>query len=133
MPTRARVGVALLIAVACLSSVGRLVEAIRNTDPQYRWTARVADYSAERYAGLEDVLPPRVVVGFVDGGACDNPVQAYYLTQYALAPRVVVQDDGPPWVLVDGRPDRPLRELPGSVVLVRDLGNGVRLFRRGGP
>jgi hypothetical protein len=92
----------------------------------------VDHYDRERYAGLDDVLPPHDVIGYLDDGGCDNPVQGYYQTQYALAPRLLVEDVSRPLLLVNGRPDRP-PALPADLVLVRDLGNGVRVYRRGTP
>ncbi len=129
MHARAGGGILLLTAAACLAAAWRLVGVVR-ADPEIRWAERVDHYDRARYAGLADILPPYGVIGYLDDGGCDNPVQGYYLTQYALAPRLLVEDASRPWLLVNGRPDqRPL--LPDGASLVRDLGNGVRLYRRG--
>jgi hypothetical protein len=122
----------LLLAAASLSATWRLADAVRAHAPEVRWAERVDHYDRARYAGLGDALPAHGVFGYLDDGGCDNAVQGYYLTQYALAPRLLVEDASPPLLLVDGRPDQP-PALPEGLTLVRDLGNGVRVYRRGAP
>ncbi len=132
MHPRAQQALLLLTVTACLSASWNLGKLLGTNDPEGRWAKRVDYFDRERYAGLDEVLPPHGVVGYLDDGGCDNPVQGYYLTQYVLAPRVLVEDAARHLLLVNGRPDRP-PALPADLVLVRDLGNGVRVYRRGAP
>jgi hypothetical protein len=129
---RARSATILLLAAACLSGVGQLTSILLMPPPDYRWARIVDHYDRDRYAGIDEYLPPRGVVGFVNDTAGDNDVQDYYLSQYVLTPRVLVEDPAQPLLLVNGRPGQPLRQF-GTAILVGDLGNGVRVYRQGAP
>jgi hypothetical protein len=78
----------------------------------------------------------RSVVGYLsDLPLADAPGQAaYFGVAMALAPRLVVRDaDGPAWVLGNfSRPQDFAAAEAAGLELVRDLGNGVILFRRCG-
>jgi hypothetical protein len=81
------------------------------------------------------LLPDKAVIGYLsDLSLADTPGQAaYFGAAYALAPRLVTRDpDSPQWVLGNfSRPqDFAAAGAAHHLVLVRDLGNGVVVFRR---
>ena len=53
----------------------------------------------------------------------------YFGTQYAIAPRVLEEGTVPNWVIVNAVVYDP-RLIPDGMVLVRDFGDGLMLFRR---
>jgi hypothetical protein len=133
MNGRVRAGLLLVAIAACLGAVYQLASLARLSDPRHRWTGVVAEYDRHRFAGLISSLPAGQVVGYVeddpDGAEMNRP---YYLAQYVLAPCVLVEDATTPLVVVNGRPDSPPRPPMAGGKLLRDLGNGVRLFGREG-
>ena len=133
---RMRIGVGLIILFALISNLlGRAVHdlaALTQTD-------EITEYEA-RFRQLKQVLPPHARVGYVtdarpqgvvqDGNSRSLPFKRYLLTQYALLPVIVLRDSHQPLVVgnfysangVDGETTR-------GLTLIRDLGNGVMLFR----
>ncbi len=91
--------------------------------------------AAGRLEELRGLLPPGETLGYLDdGGGGDRETAALYQTQYALAPVLVARGAYHPRVL--GRfllppPASRIRDL--GLVLERDLGDGLLLFRRRGP
>jgi hypothetical protein len=90
----------------------------------------------ERLREAARLLPEKSVVGYLsDLPLSDTPGQAaYFGVASFLAPRLVVRDpDNPAWVI--GNFSRPQDYAAAGAVhrleFVRDLGNGVVLFRRG--
>lgn len=140
--TRARYGAGLLALIAFFG-VSRV---ICRTGPEAPPTldAQVQSYT-DRYAALKDLLPLRGTVGYLSEGpgppASENQApdetEAYQarwfmLTQYALAPVVVVRDPNRPLVVCNVQDPTRVSQVcqrPG-LVLVRDLGNGIALLRR---
>jgi hypothetical protein len=99
--------------------------------PDFRATNLIQADGA-RYAKLRQTLKPPAWIGFLDDPALspDNHTQRYYLTQYALAPVIVLDDPALPAVLVNFS-DRRLvpRPPPGMrYELMADIGGGVRLY-----
>lgn len=89
-----------------------------------------------RFEGLKGVLPPRGVVGYVsDHQARDIRFDAgsgdFYLTQYALAPLIVVYSLEPTFIVGNFRRSTPTADFLRSrnLILLKDFGNGVMLFR----
>lgn len=140
--TRARYGAGLLALVA-LFGVSRV---ICRTGPEAPPTldAQVQSYT-DRYAALKGLLPPRGTVGYLSEGpgppASENQApdetEAYQarwfmLTQYALAPVIVVRDPNLSLVICNVQnPTRVPQVCQGpGLQLVRDLGNGIALLRR---
>lgn len=129
---RPHLGVTILLTAAAISCGVSLTQAVQLRS-DYRYADVVAVYEERRLNDLRPLLPPFTKVEYVK----DNPLKSErfaptgYLTQYFLAPAVVVIDGGPQtWVLVDGRPGaEPAVEATRRLVLVHDAGNGVRLFR----
>lgn len=92
----------------------------------------------KRFEGLGKVLPPHAVVGYVSeiqtwSVLVDaNAVKQYYLTQYALAPVIVVNNPNLELVVANFSNPNSVSELPmtrGFVVL-EDFGDGVALLKR---
>lgn len=136
---QARVGLAVLLVLlyAGASSV--------------RWWHRARGWRAgdgpdeitayeRRFDGLRPLLPDRGVVGYLGQpaptGSSSSEVNAaallhfrrYLLAQYTLAPLLLVETTGTDFVVGDGAPSPP----PGYAT-VRDLGDGLVLFRRAKP
>jgi hypothetical protein len=99
----------------------------------------------ERFAGLRALLPDRGVIGYISDSAAAPPREDeapdehaayqgrwFMLTQYALAPLIVVRDPARPMVICNvSDPQEAPRICQGQgLSLVRDLGNGVALSRR---
>jgi hypothetical protein len=124
----------LLIVCACGSTAWQLVRVAIAQGPAERWSDLVALYDEQRYAGVAVLLPPGCVVGYVEDDPPDAAMpQHYFLTQYVLAPCVLVNDTRRPLVLVNGRPESEVRPPMAEGRLLRDLGKGVRLFGREEP
>jgi hypothetical protein len=129
MKWNGRAGMNLLIVCACLSAAWQLgcIALTRNHAEQ--WSDLVVGYDEQRFAGVAALLPPGGVVGYVEDDPPDSAMtQHYYLTQYVLAPCVLVNDSRRAVVLVDGRPEAEVRPPMAGGRMLRDLGNGVRLF-----
>jgi len=124
------VAVALLVALALATNGHYLVKVVRFR-ATYEGPNRTTYYE-DRFAPLRRLLPRHGVVGYVS----DRPSaeREYFLTQYALAPLLL--DRGGVHAVVVGNFFEPARAsavaAPMGLVLVRDLGNGVMLFRGSG-
>jgi len=135
LPFRTRVGLATVVVFALLSDGHLLAKSLVD----YVRTARPSaiDQYLTRFSEIRRALPPRGVVGYLaepkgreilHGG---DYYRKFHLAQYALAPLIMV--DSPDRDLVVGNFSAGARvpQVPG-LTLVRDYGNGVMLFRRGG-
>jgi hypothetical protein len=131
-PVRVRIGVFCIIVFALLSSGNALRRALYPPP----WTTaqdEISHYEA-RFRLLKSALPPRGVVGYLSE-PWRPPLdvdwaRGLYLTEYALAPLIVVDSTAPALVIGNFRsagPDRNI--LDPTLVLVRDFGDGVLLFR----
>jgi hypothetical protein len=78
---------------------------------------------------LRPTLPQTGVVGFyTDAPAGPTGLQEYYLTQYALAPLVVVNNTDQKLVVSSTRSPGSRPPNP-NLELIRDFKNGMQLFR----
>ena len=94
-----------------------------------------------RLETLKQILPQRAFLGYVgdtDVGDTDDLrvelfMKRYVLTQYILAPLIIIRRADLPIVIGDFHDAHSYAVIPKSngLVLMRDLGNGVQLFRRG--
>lgn len=134
---RMRVGLCLLVLFALASSVRLLGRGYRDLAEIGR-TDEITRYDA-RFRALRQTLPPRARLGYVGDGrpgaedSADGPRLAfkrYLLTQYALLPAIVLPDAQGALVVgnfdasagIDSTPTR-------GLLLIRDFGDGVMLFR----
>lgn len=92
----------------------------------------------QRLAGLRETLPRRGAVGYLTDVASGEvmakakAMKSYYLTQYAVAPVVVVNSAEEDLLIGNFHTQRAYRRAISDPKLrvVKDLGNGVVLLRR---
>ena len=87
----------------------------------------------ERFIGIRATLPPRGMVGYLsDTGGKRESAQAYYLTQYFLAPVVVAPDTTHDLVVANFASRSAIAALAASngFTVESDFSNGVALLRR---
>ena len=94
-----------------------------------------------RLETLKQILPQRAFLGYVGdtyvGDTDDLRVELFnkrwFLTRYILAPLIIIRRADLPIVIGDFHDTHSYAVIPKSngLVLMRDLGNGVQLFRRG--
>jgi hypothetical protein len=130
----------VLLLAGCLLSTLREVRQAPTLFPSTPAIDEVAARSDKRFAELKRVLPPAGTVGYLSqvdpSGLADHfpsAISDYFLTQYALAPLVVVPSIHPP-IVVGNFFSREPQVRPGDVDsalrLTRDFGDGVLLFER---
>jgi hypothetical protein len=131
--TRVRAGLVLLLLYVGVSDARWLYRAVRGAldarrvDPITRYELR--------FNALKRVLPPRGVVGYASGLPPEEFVsedfKRFLLTEYALAPLVIVDDTTPELVIGNFDPER-IRDVPAlpGLETVRDFGDGLRLLRK---
>jgi len=126
--------IALLSIWACLEHYNAAKLFRDGGGDPYRVEAQI-----ERLGPATTVLPEAVTTGYIS----DVPFEevrgsaGFFGAQYALAPRLLVEfpkTARPDWVLgnFSGPPDLGAIERDNGLVLVRDLGRGVMVFRRSG-
>ncbi len=136
---RMRIGLCLLVLFAVMSAVRLLDRSIRDLASLTR-PDEITHYEA-RFRELRQVLPPRERVGYLTdvapSSAAGEPVadprlafKRYVLTQYALLPAIVLPDTHVTLAVGNfhsaGRGDG---AAVGGLTLIRDFGDGVKLFR----
>lgn len=87
----------------------------------------------KRFEELRKVLPKRGLVGYVHDQTDElKTIQAYYLTQYALAPIMVVHGVEPELVVGNFSYSSAETEksVPDNLIPIQNFGNGVILFRK---
>lgn len=120
--SRNRIGVFALLAISVLTVFNLLL------DVPHSEFGDIGQFD-RGVALLRPALPRTGVVGFyTDAPAGANALQEYYLTQYALAPLIVLNNTDQKLVVsstrsAGSRPPNPNLEL------VRDFRNGMQLFR----
>jgi hypothetical protein len=129
MTGRTRVGMMVLIIGACVSAGRQIADVFVTASPQEGDAEVVADYDAQRFAGLSDVLPPGGVAGYLTSTKHNsNPDRSHALAQYVLAPCLIVLGVEQPLVLVDYGSDEETPPTLAGRPLLRELPNGVRLY-----
>lgn len=128
MPIRAWVGIGLLIAYFCLSSIYSLFALL--STPRWHATSfgdvRISEY-VSRFEGVRKFLPPRGIVGYLSD---TDSVAEYYLAQYAVSPVILAK--GKDFRFVIGYfhgislGDEMLEKE--KLKRIKDFGNGVSLF-----
>ena len=114
----------LLFTLCCLLSTIRILR--QAPSPARVSPDNISKQSDQRYAEVKTRLPATGVIGYIgESGNSSGP--DYYLTQYALAPRVV--DRSTKHAIVIGNfPYSPPSDLPPNLRLLQDFGNGVLLL-----
>ena len=130
--TRAQLGVVLLLVYAAVSDARWIYRAAvglaarGQDDPITRYE--------RRFRELKAVLPSRGLIGYVGDALPENytseDFKRFVLTEYGLAPLVVVNDTLPDLVVGNLASDSARIEPPPGFQLVRQFGDGVWLFRR---
>lgn len=133
--TRIRIATTLLILFAIMTNVHLLYKTLARgleigiTDPISRFE--------KRFEKIRPLLPSHGVVGYLGDERDDEHEsgRSFYLTQYALAPTIVIRSTSADFVVVNLR-DAAESVVPAAMegwVLLRDCSNGVRLYRREAP
>lgn len=122
-PSKTAVALVIFVAGCLLSSARLILEA-----PHGRAPDEVARRSDLRFAEIKAALPTRGVVGYI--GAPADPIDSYYLAQYALAPLVVEHSLNHPLILGNFPSSSP--QLPENLEVLRDFGHGVLLLANKG-
>ncbi len=130
---RAKAGLLVLAAVAILSNLRLLVELFGDYTSPSRETYGIAGFEGH-YEPLRQVLPKRGVVGYITEPSRDpaDPITVaeFYVTQYALAPVIVVNSPNQDYVIGNFRTaPQPSYYFDRNLTLLKDFGNGVALFR----
>jgi len=121
--TRATYGILLFVFCSVLSTARILVD---SPSPVHIIPDDVSQRSDERFMALKSRLPEYGVVGYI-GDSGPSAIPDYYLAEYALAPLVL--DRSPDHQLVLGNyPSSMPPEIPPTLRLIQDFGNGVLLF-----
>jgi hypothetical protein len=121
--TRATYGIFLFVFCSVLSTARILVD---SPNPAHIVSDHISGRSDERFVALKSRLPEYGVVGYI-GDSGPSAIPDYYLAEYALAPLVL--DRSPDHQLVLGNyPSSMPPEIPPTLRLIQDFGNGVLLF-----
>jgi hypothetical protein len=130
MALRVTAGVILLLGFVC-NGLGRIVADVCDGDDVVQ--REIDDCDDTRFEGVKSLLPPHAVVGYLEdeGVWLEGHESRFTLVQYALVPRLLVRGAGSEWTVGNFTdPTQPPPQLPGHRLrLVRDFGNGVRLYR----
>ncbi len=142
-PAFARLALAILLLLA-LGGAGRTTyraqaahRASRAAAPDGLATSDPATRHEARFREVRDALPASGVVGYVSDGLVGSAftsmeaMQEYFLTQYSLAPLIVVRGGGQR--LVVGNYSEPPATPPAGFTVLRDFGGGVLLFEIAEP
>lgn len=125
-------GAILSVAAVSLLSVGRLFIQVSDFYPKAPVPDGVTDFDG-RFAALRGMLPPKGIIGYLtDPETAPGDVNAqaeYHLTQYALAPVLVVNSPQQRFVVGNfhrGVTTGGLRDR--GFKLVQSFGNGIVLL-----
>ncbi len=130
--TRSQVGLLLLLLYAAVSDARWVYRAVRGVADAAREDP-ITSYE-RRFRELRDALPPRGVIGYTQGAEPEvfstEDFKRLVLTQYSLAPLLVLNDTAPELVVGNFAPDSVPASPPPGFRLVRDFGRGIWLLRR---
>jgi hypothetical protein len=129
---RHQFAVLALAALALASSCWWLLDLVGD------YTRNAGTFGVEafdnRFTNLRNTVTPNTVFGYIS----DNPERTqvnqaeYYLTQYALAPAVVIESPNAQLVVANTHTPTPnvAALKSNNLALIQDFGNGVLLCRR---
>jgi hypothetical protein len=131
--SRARVELGILLLILlCLNSS---IYLLKQSGPPRRHLYGKDEISLYdgRFDGVKAMLPAHGVVGYIgDPQGESDAVMDYYLTQYALSP-LIVDRSAAHHLVIGNFSDANLAALVDhDLTLVRDFGNGVRLYQNAG-
>jgi hypothetical protein len=86
-------------------------------------------------AQVDDVLPPKGRIGYIDphySPSSPRAIRQFYLTQYALAPRVIVHDTTLDYVIYFSHQEVPLTSdaIPAGMRVLRHVRNDLAVLTR---
>ncbi|HEX7177442.1 MAG TPA: hypothetical protein VF240_19445 [Pyrinomonadaceae bacterium] len=130
--TRVKLATLLLLALTALLTNLIYLRENRGLEPTTAGHDDINIYE-RRFGVLREALPARGVVGYLsDEQEVNEATKKYYLTQYTLAPLIVVRDADQALVVGDfarareGAPETVAAQLR----LIKDFGDGVALYAR---
>ncbi len=143
-PLLARAALATTVFLALAGSVEALHQTVE-LHRDSRFAAPAGDQRTgeqdERLRRLREHLPPRGIVGYASDGLSGGSftsaeaMRDYFLTQYSLAPLIVLRDTDLPIVVGNypadstGEPGFD-RKYPEGLIVRRDLGDGLLVLER---
>jgi hypothetical protein len=128
---RSALGVLLLLAYVAVSDArwiyraGRVLLDAGEEDPITR--------DERRYEELKRALPSHGVIGYISGAERfgTGEFKRFLLTEYALAPLVLINDTAPDLIVGNFHPDSvPAAPPVPGLRLVKDFGDGVWLLQK---
>lgn len=134
MPSiRRDIALILLILLAFNSGV-RLLKNGLDRSPEALFSHSL--HQEGRLKNLRSLLPPRGLVGFAQDTSLENveKLREFYLTQYALAPLILVQNGEETMEVANFKDDLSLKRwLAGkNFGVLKDDGNGVAILQKRG-
>jgi hypothetical protein len=131
--TRAGIGLLLLLLYAGVSDARWIYRAGRGLIDAREEDA-ITRYE-HRFRGLRRALPAQGVIGYISGtgpeGFTTEDFRRFLLTEYALAPLVLINDTVPELIVGNFTPDSAPSAPPApDLQRVRDFGGGVWLLRK---
>jgi hypothetical protein len=125
------VGLLLVLAYAAVSDVRWIYRAAQGVRDAHVVDS-ISSYE-RRYRELKQALPHEGVIGYVSAGQQfgTEDFRRFLLTEYALAPLVLINDTTPDLIVGNFHPDSVPSAPPApDLRLVRDFGDGVWLLRK---
>lgn len=126
--TKIRVVIALAILIALQSNVANCIRGIKS----YRKTTDVDEVTLydKRYERLKGMLPSHGVVGYFTDGKFD--AKAFYLTQYALSPVILVNNTEPKLILANFSDSSSRIQFckDNNLFLLEKVDNNIMLFSK---
>jgi len=136
---RVKIGIALIaLSTLVSSSLLLLNKDVDTTDIGYWYYKSIDGVSLHenRFKGLKNLLQAYTVVGYITDLQPDKAIEGHYLTQYhltqyVLSPAIIVRGTNYPFVIGNFHSPVNISRISqdNHLILVRDLGNGVMLFR----
>jgi hypothetical protein len=119
----------LLVGAALLPVLSVALDLLQSGLPAWREADAITAFD-RRLAPLRTALGTRSTVGYLPPPAADakDSAAGLYLTRYALAPVLVLEDPGQPVIVADGVRDP--AALPSTHEVARDFGGGLLLLRQ---
>jgi hypothetical protein len=131
LPLLAWVGILLLALFIFITNILLLTDAHRRLR-NHKGEDHISLYE-NRFAQLRQVLKSGTVMGYFTDQAPESRdyVKNFYLTQYALAPVIIIQETQRQWVVGNFSKSTatPAVAPHKSLYLWKDFGNGIALFQ----